>query len=88
MTGQETGRGKDIILKKTPEPLEITRMGETKNLRGQGAITHGAGEYGDCNCSVRSSPWGSHTNYNFSQLEIEYWNQPMLEALSLGPAVR
>ena len=40
---------------KKPEPLEITRMGETKNFRGQGAITHGAGEYGDCNFSVRSS---------------------------------
>jgi len=33
-------------------------MGETKILRGQGAITHGAGEYGDCNCSVQSSLWG------------------------------
>ena len=59
MTGQKTGREKDInyLLKKS-EPLEITRMGETKILRGQGAITHGAGEYGDCNCSVRSSLWG------------------------------
>lgn len=57
MTGQETGREKDIILKKT-RILGNYKNGVTKNLRGQGAITYGAGEYGDCNCSVRSSLWG------------------------------
>jgi len=67
--------------------LEITRMGETKNLRGQGAITHGAGEYGDCNCSVRSSLRG------VIQIKIlANWKLNMATnqccGHSLGPAVR